>query len=151
MLFRSADDVGRLLRVGLRQRLRGIVVAPAARAIRIRALADFYFSYAGLHLHRRSGMPGPTIEQLAAEAPWRRVAEGVEHARLAGASDMGPLHVNLLRVDPRRVRLEVEDCREAVRRGQSFESHVRSRGAIAGVSGFGFGGANASLVFRRLA
>lgn len=130
-----ADDVGRLLRVGLRQRLRGIVVAPAARAIRIRALADFYFSYAGLHLHRRSGVPGPSVEQLAAEAAWRSVAPGVEHARLAGASDMGPLHVNLLRVDPRRVHLEVEDCREVVRRGEPFESHVRGRGAIAGVSG----------------
>lgn len=129
------DDVGRLLRVGLRQRLRGIVVAPAARAIRIRALADFYFSYAGLHLHRREDTPGPAVEELAAGAQWRSVAPGVEHARLSGGSDMGPLHVNLLRIDPRRVRLEVEDCREVVRRGEAFESHVRTRGAIAGVSG----------------
>lgn len=129
------DDVGRLLRVGLRQRVRGIVAAPSGRATRIRALADFYFSYAGLHLHRRSGSPGPAIEPLAAAAEWRRVAAGVEHAKLAGASDMGPLHVNLLRVDPRRVRLEVEDCREVVRRGESFAGHVRARGAVAAISG----------------
>jgi len=129
------DDVGRLLRVGLRQRVRGIVAAPAGRATRIRALADFYFSHASLHLHRRSRTPGLTVEELAGAASWRSVAPGVEHALLAGQSDMGPLHVNLLRVDPRQVRLEVEDCREVVRRGESFVSHVRARGAIAGVSG----------------
>lgn len=131
------DDVGRLLRVGLRQRARGIVAAPTGRAPRIRALADFYFSYAGLHLHRRSGVPGLPIEQLAttASSTWRAVAQGVEHARIVGASDLGPLHVNLLRIDPRRARLEVDDCRETVARGDSFASHVRARGAIAGVSG----------------
>lgn len=129
------DDVGRLLRVGLRQRARGIVAAPAGRAPRIRALADFYFSYAGLHLHRRAGQPGPTVEEHAAHAQWRPVAPGVEHARLAGHSDAGPLHVNLLRVDPRQVRLEVEDCRDTVARGEGFASHVRARGAIAAVSG----------------
>jgi hypothetical protein len=129
------DDVGRLLRVGLRQRVRGIVAAPSGRATRIRALADFYFSHASLHLHRRSRTPGPTVEQLAGAASWRGVAPGVEHALLAGQSDMGPLHVNLLRVDPRQARLEVEDCREVVRRGESFVSHVQARGAIAGVSG----------------
>lgn len=129
------DDVGRLLRVGLRQRARGIVAAPSGRATRIRALADFYFSYAGLHLHRRSGTPGPAVETLATGVAWRPVAPGVEHARLAGGSDMGPLHVNLLRVDPPRVRLEVEDCRASAARGESFASHVRARGAIAAVSG----------------
>ncbi len=131
------DDVGRLLRVGLRQRARGIVAAPSGRAPRIRALADFYFSYAGLHLHRRSGGPGLAIEQLAASAAseWRQVAAGVEHLRLAGASDLGPLHVNLLRIDPARTRFEMEDCRDAIARGDSFASHVRARGAIAGISG----------------
>jgi hypothetical protein len=129
------DDVGRLLRVGLRQRVRGIVAAPSGRATRIRALADFYFSYAGLHLHRRSGTPGPAIEALAAAAQWRSVAPGIEHAQLTGSSDMGPLHVNLLRIDPRRVRLEVEDCREVVRRNVPFASHVLARGAVAAVSG----------------
>lgn len=129
------DDVGRLLRVGLRQRVRGIVAAPAGRATRIRALADFYFSYAGLHLHRRAGTPGPAIEELAAAVAWRSVAPGVEHARLTGTSDMGPLHVNLLRIDPQRVRFEIEDCREAVRRRQPFAAHVQARGAIAAISG----------------
>jgi hypothetical protein len=129
------DDVGRLLRVGLRQRVRGIVAATSGRATRIRALADFYFSHAGLHLHRRSGEAGPAVEPLAAAATWRPVAPGVEHACLTGASDLGPLHVNLLRLDPSRVRLEVEDCREGVARGESFASHVRARGAIAGTSG----------------
>lgn len=128
------DDVGRLLRVGLRQRVRTIVAAPSARATRIRALADFYFSYAGLHLHRRAD-PGPPMETLASAVQWRAVAEGVEHARLGGASDLGPQHVNLLRIDPASVRLSVEDCREAVARGDSFASHVRARGAIAGISG----------------
>jgi Phosphodiester glycosidase len=130
-----ADDVGRLLRVGLRQRVRGVIAAPTGRATRIRALADFYFSYAGLHLHRRAGTPGPTLEQLAAAVTWRPVAAGVEHARLAGTSDLGPLHVNLLRLWPPQVRLVVEDCRDSVARGEPFEGHVRARGAIAGISG----------------
>lgn len=129
------DDVGRLLRVGLRQRVRGIVAAPSGRATRIRALADFYFSHASAYLHRRTGPPGPPVEALASAARWRRVAEGVEHALVQGRSDLGPLHVNLLRLDPRCVRLQVVDCREAVARGEAFASHVQARGAIAGISG----------------
>ncbi|MCX4241928.1 phosphodiester glycosidase family protein [Paraliomyxa miuraensis] len=129
------DDVGRLLRVGLRQRAQGIASAPSARATRIRALADFYFSYAGLHLHRSSGPLGASIETLAAEVAWQAVVRGVEHAKLTGLSDLGPLHVNLLRIDPAQVRLRTEDCRAVVDRGESFESHVRARGAVAGISG----------------
>jgi hypothetical protein len=115
--------------------VRGILAAPSGRATRIRALADFYFSWAGLHLHRRSPASHATVEALAAATAWRPVAPGVEHGRIAGGSDMGPVHVNLLRVDPRRVRLEAVDCRDVAARGESFASHVRARGAIAGVSG----------------
>ena len=130
-----ADDTGRVLRVGLRQRARGILESPSGRAIRIRALADFYYSITGLHHHRRKGQAGRSLEEHATTAPWQAVAPGLEHARLEGASDLGPLHVNLLRVDPDAVRLRVEDCREAVAAGIEFASHVQDCGAMAGISG----------------
>jgi len=129
------DDFGRLLRVGLRQRVRGIVASPHARATRIRALADFYFSYVGLHMHRRRGAGGPPMEALVQDVRWHDVRPGLRHARIEGHSDLGPLHVNLLEVDPRRVRITAEDCRASVERGVPFASHVEARGAVAGVSG----------------
>lgn len=129
------DDMGRLLRVGLRQRVRSILASSRIRATRVRALADFYFSYVGLHLHRRSGRAGPALETLVQGAQWRRVRSGLEHACLEGPSDLGPLRVNLLRVDPQRVRLRVVDCRASVERGEAFTTHVSQRGAVAAVSG----------------
>jgi len=129
------DDHGRLLRVGLRQRVRGIIASPIARATRIRALADFYFSHVGLHIHRRAGGGGPPIETLARAARWRSVQPGLEHARIESDSDMGPLHVNLLRVDPQRMRLRAEDCRASAQHGIPFATHVEQRGARAGISG----------------
>lgn len=129
------DDTGRVLRVGLRLRARGILRSPSGRAIRIRALADFYYSITGLHRHRRRGGAGLSLEDLAGRVEWAPVADGLAHARLEGASDLGPLHVNLLRVDPGTVRLRVEDCRPAVARGIDFATHVQDRGAAAGISG----------------
>ncbi|MEM9461861.1 MAG: phosphodiester glycosidase family protein [Myxococcota bacterium] len=129
------DDFGRLLRVGLRQRVRSILASPRSRATRIRALADFYFSYVGLHRHRRSGRNGLPLEQMVRWASWRSVQPGIEHARLDGASDLGPIHVNLLRIDPLRTRLEVEDCRDSVQRGEAFTTYVTSQGAVAAISG----------------
>ncbi|MCH9681874.1 MAG: phosphodiester glycosidase family protein [Deltaproteobacteria bacterium] len=129
------DPVGRLLRVGLRQRATTIVRAPQARATRIRALADFYYSHVGLHRHRRGHAAGTPLEDRVAAAAWVTVCNGVEHARIEGGSDVGPLHVNLLRIDPSRARLEVDDCRDHVARGGTFADYVQTRGATAAVSG----------------
>jgi hypothetical protein len=124
----------RLLRVGLRMRTFGILAAPGPRALRLRALADFYYSHLGRLLHQR-GERGPAIAELASALEWRELAAGFEHARLDGPSDEGPVHVNLLRIDPSRVRIEAHDCRDAVERGIDFAAHASARGATAAVSG----------------
>jgi hypothetical protein len=129
------DDAGRLLRVGLRQRLRGILEAPRPRALRVRALADFYYSYAGLHHHRRRGVEAPSIGELSAGARWDAIAPGLEYALLEGASDDGPVHANLLKVDPAAVRLDVEDCRAHAAAGTSLQDLADARGAAAAMSG----------------
>ncbi len=130
-----ADDTGRVLRVGLRQRARSIVLGRHARATRIRALADFYYSHVGLHRHRRGSQAAPSLESRVAAAAWTPVAPGIEHSRIEGSSDVGPMHINLLRLDPGRARLSVEDCRASVAAGTDFAQHVQDRGAVAAVSG----------------
>lgn len=127
------DACGRLLRVGLRQRLRGILAAPRPRAVRVRALADFYHSQLGWHRSRASA--GPSLAEHVARLEWRAVAAGIEHARIAGPSRTGPLHVNLLRVAPERVRVEVHDCKASLAGGHGFVELCRSLGATAAVSG----------------
>jgi hypothetical protein len=129
------DASGRLLRVGLRMRTLGILAAPGPRALRLRALADFYYSHLGRHLQRCRGERGPTITKLGSALEWREAAAALEHARLDGPSDEGPVHVNLLRVDPARVRIEAHDCREALERGLDFAGYSRALAATAAVSG----------------
>jgi hypothetical protein len=126
---------GRLLRVGLRMRVLGILAAPGPRALRLRALADFYYSHLGRLIHRERGEHAPTIAAMVSALKWRDVGVGLEHARLDGPSDEGPVHVNLLRVDPSRVRIEALDCRDAVDRGIDFAAYAELLGATAAVSG----------------
>ena len=134
-LGRVGDASGRLMREGLRVRARGILAAPGPRALRLRALADFYYSHLGQLRCRRGGARGPALTQLLARPPWRELAAGLEHARITGPSAQGPVHINVLRVDPRRVRVEAHDCREGLRRGQGFADVIEERGAAAAVSG----------------
>ncbi|HLT34775.1 MAG TPA: phosphodiester glycosidase family protein [Enhygromyxa sp.] len=128
------DARGRLLRVGLRQRLAGMLAAPGPRAVRVRALADFHYSQLG-RLRAGPSAAGPTLAEHVARLEWREVSPGIEHGRIAGSTRAGPVHVNLLRVDPGQVRLEVHDCRDAVARGLSFADHGVELGATAAVSG----------------
>ncbi len=130
------DATGRLLRVGLRQRLHGILAAPRPRALRVRAVADYYYSYAGRWLHARASDDpprplGPTLHAL----PWVSVFDGGELATIEGVFAGGPVHAHVLRVRPGTVRAQVVDCRDAVEQRISFGDYVRERGAIAAVSG----------------
>jgi hypothetical protein len=118
----------RLLRIGLACRAAGILAAPAPRALRIRAVVDFYLSQGAVLKHRDPTAPG--IDELAARASWRVVADGVRHARLQGLTRAGPVHVNLLAV--RGARLRILDARP---HGGDLQALVRERGAVAGVSG----------------
>jgi hypothetical protein len=129
------DASARLLRVGLRQRLAGILAAPRPRAVRVRALADFHYSQWSRYRARATAQGAPTLAEYVARLEWRAVAEGLEHGCIAGPTRDGPVNVNLLRVDPRRVRLEVHDCRDALARGSSFAEYTLELGAVAAVSG----------------
>ncbi len=135
-LISLADPTGRLLRVGLRVRLDGILAAPRPRALRVRALADYYYSYAGQWLHARASEEPqrPLIESLSSLA-WVSVFEGGELATLEGVFADGPVHAHVLRVRPGSVRARVVDCRDAVEHGIAFGDYVRSQGAIAAISG----------------
>ncbi len=135
-LVSLADATGRLLRVGLRQRLAGILGAPRPRALRVRALADFYYSFAGRWLHaRRSSAPAPSLADAAASLTWKPVFDGGELAVIEGVFAGGPVHANLLRLRPAAVRAQVLDCRDAVARRIPFAEHVQSLGALAAISG----------------
>jgi len=87
--FRAVDQTladlapgeARVLRVGLRQRLEEILAGPGPRALRVRALADFYGSHAGVLAWRGRG---GELAALLDPVPWRPVAPGVRHARLDG-------------------------------------------------------------------
>lgn len=137
MLVSMADPTARMLAVGLRHRLRGILDGDRPRALRVRALADFYYSWAGRHRHLRlhEGHALPSVAALVDAARWQAVAPGIERATIDGLSSDGPVHVNLLRARVDAVRLQVIDCRDAVARGFPFADVVTSHGAVAGVSG----------------
>ena len=129
------DPAARLLRVGFRVRLGGILAGPSPRALRMRGLADFYFSQLGLLLHRGQLTAGKTFTDMVASLRWSQDVVGVEHAVLEGNSRTGPLHVGLLRVDPTKVRIEVRDLRRESARGRSFREVVAEAGALAATSG----------------
>ena len=124
------EPAGRLLGLGLAHRTRGILTGLGPRALRVRAIIDFYYSQAAILRHRRrTGPDTPTAAVLAAQASYREVAAGILHARITGDTDLGPVHLNALRV--RDVDLLTLDAR-----GQgSLPELARRHGAIAGVSG----------------
>lgn len=127
----AQSAAARVLRVGLWRRVDDILAAPGPWALRVRACVDFYFSHAALLRHARTAEPVPVpLARRAAEAVWEAVAPGVDHARLDGPTEQGPVHINLLRVAP-GARLEAA---ETARVGE-LAAWVRSRGAAAATSG----------------
>jgi hypothetical protein len=119
----------RVLRVGLRMRLRGVLRQPGA-AVRARALADFYASLGAAEAHAARGGRRRSLAE-AARVPWRPVAPGLEEATIDGAGPAGPLRASLLRADPRRVRLACRACPGTV----DFPAWAAAQGALAATSG----------------
>ena len=139
ILERFDDATARLLRVGFRQRLAGILAAPRPRALRVRALADFYWSYAGWHHHTRHRPRDGRVSlyERARTLSWTSVGAGIEHACLDGAFVEGPVHINVLRLSPgpAAVQIRAVDLRPQVAASTPFAEVVRDQGAVAGVSG----------------
>ena len=133
-LSQTADEA-RVLAVGLHQRTCEALDGPPPRALRVRAIADFYYSRAGVLYHalRRTeaGEPPLTLPALISGARWSPVAPGIRHATLEGQLDEGPAYINVLRVEAGAGRLRCVDCRGA----PDFPAFVAERGAVAGVSG----------------
>lgn len=110
--------------VALVLRAEEILADPKPRALRIRALADYYASQAAVLLHAWPGLPQP----WEIEVHWQALGPGVRHGRLVGASAVGPVHVNLLHAE--RATLTTLDCR-----GLDFAATAEARGALGAVSG----------------
>ncbi len=127
------DPAARLLRVFLRIRLEGITEAAPPRALRVRGLADYLYSRAGVLQHHVGG--GPPLRALIEGVRWSPVAPGLAHATMDGTTRQGPLFVNLLAVDPRRVRLVAKHCRGDGALARSLPEVVAEEGAIAATSG----------------
>jgi len=94
----TAHTEARVLQVGLWRRIRDVLAGEGPRALRVRAVVDFYYSM-GAQLRYR-GIPGPSLTSRVAGLHWSLIATGVHHALLDGQTNEGPLHVNLLRVAP---------------------------------------------------
>lgn len=114
----------RLYEVALVCRAEEILAAPGPRAMRLRALVDYYTSHASLVRHHDPS--APDLADLPVQ--WTSVAPGLEHGRLVGRSSRGPIHANLLR------------CRDLTLRalhvgGARLVDVVAEHGALAGTSG----------------
>jgi hypothetical protein len=138
LLGSLAATVGeaRILRVGAAQRMAEILGAPPPRALRVRALVDFYTSHAALlhHRQRLGEEEPPSIEALASGATWCEAVPGLQHARIEGESELGPVHINLLRATG--PRLQALDCRRMARgAGRDFVQQVVRADAMAAISG----------------
>ncbi len=124
----------RVLRVGLRARLDEICDGPRPRMRRVRALADFYYSLAARLTHAAWVEDAHRLDDLIAALVWREVKPGLEHALMDGQPGGLPVHVNLLRVDPGRVRVDVANLYEETRGGAPLTEILEGR-ATAAISG----------------
>jgi len=117
------------LRVALTCRTVELLRAPAPRALRIRALADFYYSQAA-RIHHQQRQPSRSIDALVDGLRWTPIDGGLDHGHLAGPGPAGPVHIHLLRGPPTHLR-----CLRLIDPHASLPGLVRSEGAVAGVSG----------------
>lgn len=119
----------RVLRIGLVRRMEEVLDAPGPRALRVRALADFYYSHAAVLHHQGQSAP-VAMKDAATRLRWRDVAPGIRHGLLVGPGPRGPLHVNVLRLQDVRLR-----CVAVPRDGRAFERYVDDSGATTAISG----------------
>lgn len=122
---------GRVLAVGLKVRLAGMAEAPGPQAVRVRALADFYYSLAAQLASVRAGRVR-AFDAVIEALRFARVEPGLEHAVVAGDGPMGPMHVNVLRIDPERLVPRVVDLRGT---DGDLARRAREAGAPAATSG----------------
>ena len=130
-LQQLSTPTSRVLAVGLKVRLAGMARAQGPQGIRVRALADFYYSQLAQLVNLERGTTAP-FEAAAAALTWKTVAPGLDHAQLQHLGPMGPMHLNMLKIDPSKVRMEVTDLRTT---DGDLAHEARVRGALAATSG----------------
>lgn len=134
ILLKLATPAARILRVGFRIRLDGICRMPGPRLRRVRALADFYYSLAARLRHPEWAQDPTGLAELLERVELRAIGDGVEHGVLDGLARGMPVHVNLLRIDPRKVRIEVADLSPQTHAGVPF-GEALGEGVVAAISG----------------
>ena len=98
----------RILRVALSHRLPEVldVSHPPAdkppRALRVRAIADYYFSLTAVEYHRlesmTEGREPVSVAHMVNEMEWREVELGLWESTLEGLTEEGPFRASLLRL-----------------------------------------------------
>lgn len=123
-----------IFQIALCSRLQEILKAPRPRALRVRALADYYYSQAAVYYHteKQSEQATKSLQELVEKADWSKCAEGIFHTTLKGNTSEGPVHINILRLHEGQTRIECLDCRDYELR---FSDLIKKKRAVAGVSG----------------
>jgi hypothetical protein len=100
-------DGGHALQLGLLARAWQVLAGPPPRALRVRAVADFYYSQGGLLAARArpDRASSPTIDALLASAAPRLVAPGVSCATVEAITQDGPFRACWLVVAPGSARI----------------------------------------------
>ncbi|MDF1664906.1 MAG: phosphodiester glycosidase family protein [Planctomycetota bacterium] len=126
-LLTAMDQIeSRVLFVGLVARMDEVLNAPPPRALRVRAICDFYYSQTARIHHRGSTR---TLADVVAKTSWTKIAKGVRHATLTEKTQLGPVNINVLAIAPGG-RIRTIKCGD-----QSLLELMKAHGAVAGVSG----------------
>jgi exopolysaccharide biosynthesis protein len=122
-----------LLKTGLIIRTHQILNAPGPRALRVRAVVDFYYTQAAI-IHHRPEDPSlvQNYQTLIDQTPWQDLGNGASWKKVEGLTQFGPIHVNVLKLTQSRIR--AVDCRTHAS-GLSLEDFAAAQNALAAVSG----------------
>lgn len=132
-LGQSAPEA-RLWAAGITCRLVEILLASGPRALRVRALSDFYTSQAAILQYKQTHpQTAPSLEEGIKGLQWRKIRPHITHALFEGPTLWGPAHINLLRAE--RPTLQMFDSRPFHQMGLSFPEIIEQKRAVAGVSG----------------
>lgn len=132
----------RILRIGLYRRAHQILhIDPPPRALRLRALVDFYWSQAVVlwgqaHQQWNEVNIPPSLTAWVRDTTihYESIAPGCRHATLQGATrDGGPVHINILRL--RNVKLRTVDARASQLHDNQAWTTLGGPQAVAAISG----------------
>jgi len=121
----AEPDGARALQLGLLARAWQVLAEPPPRALRVRAVADFYYSQGGLRAARArpDRASSPSVDALLSGAAPTLVAPGVRRATVEALTQDGPFRASWLVVEPGAARVH------------AARAPIDADGALAVVSG----------------